>query len=146
MPESCHKHSAKKKVNWAKNEGFSFASFDLRRAIQPKIDAHTQKAKFDSTVIEKTLKNIFRGDYRESEYRGVARNCKSAWQVLCQLERKQEFIWTFEDKKVAAIIFDMFQIQYKGRKARTNFNYSLKDIFAIMSLGCLMEYRDISNP
>ena len=45
---------------------------------------------------------------------------------------KKVYIGTVDKIELAAIIYDIFQIQYKGLKAKTNFNYSRFEITEIM--------------
>ena len=61
-----------------------------------------------------------------------------------QLEQKQEFISTFDDDLVSAVIYDILQVQFKGLKAKTNFMYTQPQVLAILSIDCLMKYREVS--
>ena len=47
----------------------------------------------------------------------------------------------FDDMKVSAVIFDIIQIQFKGLKAKTNFSYSFQQVMAILSLGCMLDFK-----
>ena len=50
----------------------------------------------------------------------------------------------FDDMKVSGVIFDIIQIQFKGLKAKTNFSYSFQQVMAILSLGCMLDFRNIT--
>ena len=60
---------------------------------------------------------------------------------MCQVGKKQMYISTFDDKIVAALIFDIIAIQQNGPSVSTNFSFTLKDILAIFSMGSMLDYK-----
>ena len=41
------------------------------------------------------------------------------------------------------MVYDLVSIQQKGMRVQTNFNYRARDILAILTLGNLMEIKNI---
>ena len=65
----------------------------------------------ESTEIRKEVKTYYKNkSAKYSEYRGASRNCSSSWQAACKIGGKQEYIGSFEDKEVAALIYDIVSI------------------------------------
>ena len=69
---------------------------------------------------------------RGSQYRGVSKN-KSKWQVMIMGNFKKMYFGAIEDEKEAALFYDKLAIVSHGIKARTNFDYTRKDIISILN-------------
>jgi len=83
-------------------------------------------------------------DQNESiNYRGVSRNGNFGWQIMCIVERRQQFIATVENKQMAAVVHDIVQIQNNGLVVKTNFNYSMRDLLALLCMPSLLDVRKI---
>jgi hypothetical protein len=52
------------------------------------------------------------------------------------------YLGTVDNILKAAILYDMYNIQVKGIKAKTNFNYTKKELNAIIQLPSLMATKD----
>ena len=58
------------------------------------------------------------------------------------VDGRQQFIATLESKNLGAILHDIVQMQNNGLGVRTNFNYSQRDVFAILIAGSILEFRN----
>ena len=67
-------------------------------------------------------------------YRGVARNGNTGWQIMCMIRNKQYFIGTVDNVSMAALIYDMIQLQSNGLEVKTNLSYTKLDIIAVLSI------------
>jgi hypothetical protein len=65
--------------------------------------------------------------YRGSCLRGVSRNGRCNWQILSMNEGAKAYFGTVDNFLKAAILYDLFSIQAKGKKAKTNFNYTKRE-------------------
>jgi hypothetical protein len=87
---------------------------------------------------EKSQGNQFRG----TSLRGVSKNGRNNWQILCFEESTKVYLGTVDDILKAALLYDIFSIQNKCRKAKTNFSYTAKEIIAIFKIKSLKLIRD----
>ena len=78
-----------------------------------------QKNKKNEEVVEKRK--------RSSIYRGVSRNGNS-WQVILSLKNDKLYAGVFKTQEIAARIYDFISIKNKGIKAKTNFQYNIRQI------------------
>jgi hypothetical protein len=69
---------------------------------------------------------------RGSQYRGVSKN-KSKWQVMIMGNFKKMYFGAIENEAEAALFYDKLAIVSHGIKARTNFNYTRRDIISILN-------------
>ena len=60
---------------------------------------------------------------RRSKYRGVSRNGNN-WQVFLMMNRSKTYVGTYPSEEIAARVYDIMSIKYRGLKARTNFMYN----------------------
>jgi hypothetical protein len=67
-------------------------------------------------------------------YIGVSTNSVTKWQIRHAREGFQRSIGTVDDETSAAILADIFVLQCKGIKARTNFDYRKSDLIKILSI------------
>ena len=51
------------------------------------------------------------------------------------------YLATVDNILYAAILYDMLSIQTKGVKAKTNFNYTKKELLALLSMDSLLWVR-----
>ena len=58
---------------------------------------------------------------RSSCYRGVSKNGKK-WQVLLMNGQKKYYFGSYSSEELAAKIYDLFSMKFRGDKATTNFN------------------------
>ena len=67
-------------------------------------------------------------------YRGVSKNGQTGWQIMCMFDGQQNFVGTFDNVNMAAIIYDIVQIQQNGLEVKTNLSYRKVDLIAILSI------------
>ena len=67
----------------------------------------------NSSIIDKKI-------IRRSGYRGVSKN-GSKWQVSLMKNKMKCYLGNFQSEKIAAKIYDFFEIQLRANKAITNF-------------------------
>ena len=60
---------------------------------------------------------------RNSSFRGVSKN-GNKWQVLFMSNNKRYYLGNFNSEKIAAAIYDIFALKYRGNKAYTNYIYT----------------------
>ena len=72
---------------------------------------------------------------RCSNYRGVCRN-GPAWQVAFICNQKREYVGGFNSEEEAARTYDEMNIRANGIKAKTNYNYTKKELLHIASKYC----------
>jgi len=68
-------------------------------------------------------KNMFKVITKISRYRGVSKN-KSKWQAYIRINKKNTYLGSYKNEKIAAQIYDIMSLNKKGLKAKTNFKYS----------------------
>ena len=76
---------------------------------------------------------LFKKFLRSSSFRGVSKN-GNKWQVLFMNNKKKYYLGNFYSEKLAAIIYDIFALKYKGKKASTNYYYTDEQITKIKEL------------
>ncbi len=69
---------------------------------------------------------------RGSVYRGASRN-GTFWQVQLMEAKVKYYSSRFDNDLEAATFYDHLSICLKGRKAKTNFTYSVEEVRAILS-------------
>ena len=87
-------------------------------------------SKDNDVVIWQTIRkgaNDYSGS-RGSKYYGISKNGRVNWQVLSMFNAKKVYISTVDVIELAAIIYDIFQMHYKGLRAKTNFNYTRHEV------------------
>jgi hypothetical protein len=53
------------------------------------------------------------------------------------------YLGTVDNMLNAAILYDIFSLQTKGMNAKTNFNFTVKEIMCAMALPCLIRLKNI---
>ena len=64
---------------------------------------------------------------RSSLYRGVSKN-GNKWQVIIHSKYNKAYIGVYKTQEIAARIYDIISIKDKGIKAKTNFEYNIRQI------------------
>jgi hypothetical protein len=68
---------------------------------------------------------------RGSKYRGVSRN-GNQWQVLIMVNKKKRYVGSYSKEEDAARAYDKVALQNHGSKAKTNFDYTKKEVEEIL--------------
>jgi hypothetical protein len=89
--------------------------------------------KYSSSEVEK---------FRGTNLRGVSKNGRNNWQILCFEESTKVYLGTVDDIMKAALLYDIFSIQLKGKHAKTNFSYTLRELVAIVSIKSLVSIKN----
>lgn len=109
---------------------------ERRKMLLQMLEAYTDDDSFLITSTPKSTKkrgNTGRkGKPRASKYRGVSKN-KAKWQVMIMGNFKKMYFGAIEDEREAALFYDKLAIVSHGIKARTNFNYTRRDILSILN-------------
>ena len=74
-------------------------------------------------------------------YIGVTWNNKNKWQIRLNLAGAQKCIATVDDPMCAALLHDLLAIQTRGFNAKTNFNYSARELIVVLGLDSLLQLR-----
>lgn len=69
-----------------------------------------------------------------SLFRGVAKNGNTGWQIMLMIRGHQNYIGTVDNVNMAALMYDIISIQLFGLSVKTNFNYTVFDLIAILSI------------
>ena len=75
---------------------------------------------------------------RGSKYRGVSRN-GNQWQVLIMVNKKKRYVGSFSKEEDAAHSYDKVALQNHGSKAKTNFDYTKKEVEEILAAPQLLK-------
>lgn len=117
-----------KKGDKVVSEGMCNAYFEQRRNVLTKL-----LKSFNDTdvVIHPLVKKFKQKNYRSktvgSKFRGVSKN-KHKWQVMIMGNFKKFYIGGIKSELEAAKLYDKLAIFYHGMEAKTNFQYTKKDI------------------
>lgn len=105
-----------------------------RRKLLAKLEKSEDERIIFNKRSKKLRKNAKHGDknYRGSRYWGVSKN-KSKWQVMITLNHYKEYNGGFSSEEEAARVYDRKSICTFGLKAKTNFNYSKREVVGILS-------------
>lgn len=79
---------------------------------------------------------------RSSKYRGVSRNGNN-WQVFLMINRNKTYVGTYPSEEIAARVYDIMSIKYRGIKARTNFIYNNDQIKMIKEIEVDLKSKNI---
>lgn len=91
-----------------------------------------KKSKKSNKSINKK-KNIFKVIKKMSKYKGVSKN-KKKWQVYISIKGNNTYLGTYISEIIAAKIYDFMAIKLKGNKAKTNFEYNIRQIKEISKM------------
>jgi hypothetical protein len=69
---------------------------------------------------------------RGSKFRGVSRN-GNQWQVLIMVNKKKRYVGSYSKEEDAARAYDKVALQNHGSKAKTNFDYTKKEVEEILA-------------
>ena len=90
----------------------------------------------------KSSKNSLMINGRSSKYRGVSRNGNN-WQVFLMINRNKTYVGTYPSEEIAARVYDIMSIKYRGIKARTNFIYNNDQIKMIKEIEVDLKSKNI---
>ena len=96
--------------------------------------------KFKSNETNQIKENLKKNDEnleknrkpRGSKYRGVSRN-GNQWQVLIMVNKKKRYVGSYSKEEDAARAYDKVALQNHGSKAKTNFDYTKKEVEEILA-------------
>ena len=95
---------------------------------------HTQTNNIDSNDINSDKSKKPRG----SKFRGVSRN-GNQWQVLIMVNKKKRYVGSYSKEEEAAKAYDKVALQNHGSKAKTNFDYTKKEVEEILAAPQLLK-------
>ena len=92
------------------------------------VNSYLLKSPSTSKNLKKLNKIAFIGrSKRSSRFRGVSKN-GNQWQVLLMHKKGKSYVGSYNSEELAAKIYDILAIKYRGIKARTNFKYNYEQI------------------
>ena len=92
------------------------------------VNSYLLKSPSTSKNLKKLNKIAFIGrSKRSSRFRGVSKN-GNQWQVLLMHKKGKSYVGSYNSEELAAKIYDILAIKYRGVKARTNFKYNYEQI------------------
>lgn len=108
-----------------------------RRKLLVKLDKSNDDRVIFSKRVKKLRKNANHSaqSYRGSRFWGVSKN-KNKWQVMITLNHFKEYNGGFSDEFEAAKVYDRKSICTFGLKAKTNFDYTKKQVLEILVNDC----------
>jgi len=122
-----------KKGDKTVSEGMCNAYFEQRRNVLTQL---LESFKQDDIVIHPLMKKLKTKNSRSktvgSKYRGVSKN-KHKWQVMIMGNFKKFYIGGIKTEIEASKLYDKLAIFYHGMEAKTNFQYSKKQIEALIA-------------
>ena len=93
----------------------------------------TQTNNMDSNDVNSDAKKR-----RGSKFRGVSRN-GNQWQVLIMVNKKKRYVGSYSKEEEAAKAYDKVALQNHGSKAKTNFDYTKKEVEEILAAPQLLK-------
>ena len=94
------------------------------------IEEDMNSNQFGHVQVTMNGKNFIKRGKRGSKYRGVSKN-GNQWQVLIMVNKKKRYIGNYKTEDEAAASYDIVAIQNHGKKAKTNFFYTIDEIHKI---------------
>ena len=79
---------------------------------------------------------------RGSKFRGVSRN-GNQWQVLIMVNKKKRYVGSYSKEEDAARAYDKVALQNHGSKAKTNFDYTKKEVEDILASPQLLKLSQL---
>ena len=130
---SINKNSLNKKIyfNVIKNNGkclFDTESNNEIKVLKNKKAVYINRYLLNSYSTSRAFKKFkkFKFEIRKktsSKYRGVSKN-GNKWQVIIMIDNKKYYIGSYISEEIAARVYDILAIKYRGINARTNFIYN----------------------
>ena len=125
----------KKRKRDIKNNKLVFILGDNKKDKKEK-EIKKQKANNETEKKENMAKNDENSEKnikpRGSKFRGVSRN-GNQWQVLIMVNKKKRYVGSYSKEEDAARAYDKVALQNHGSKAKTNFDYTKKEVEEILS-------------
>ena len=125
----------KKRKRDIKNNKLVFILGDNKNDKKEK-EIKKQKANNETEKKENVAKNDENSEKnikpRGSKFRGVSRN-GNQWQVLIMVNKKKRYVGSYSKEDDAARAYDKVALQNHGSKAKTNFDYTKKEVEEILS-------------
>lgn len=122
-----------KKGDKAVSEGMCNAYFEQRRNVLTQL---LNSYNDEDVVIHSLPKKLKTKHYRSktvgSRFRGVSKN-KHKWQVMIMGNFKKFYIGGLKTELEAAKLYDKLAIFYHGMEAKTNFQYTKRDVEALIA-------------
>jgi len=109
------------------------------------VNSYLLKSPSTSKNLKKINKVAFIGrSKRSSKFRGVSKN-GNQWQVLLMHKKSKSYVGTYNSEELAAKIYDILAIKYRGIKARTNFKYTYQQIKKIGEINFDINSKNLAD-
>lgn len=122
-------------VGWRENWKFTVSYVEKRLAkLYKELSFFQDQSMFIVQGKEKAAPRIqtYGISNRRSRYIGVFKNGYN-WQTLITVKQKKTYIGTFQSEIYAAKMFDLYSVLTGGFSALTNFDYSVRDTYKMLS-------------
>lgn len=103
-----------------------------KQKINNEININKENTKKNDENFEKNRKP------RGSKFRGVSRN-GNQWQVLIMVNKKKRYVGSYSKEEDAARAYDKVALQNHGSKAKTNYDYTKKEVEEILGSPQLLQ-------
>ena len=131
---------------------FSFNNFENNNEIKVVknnkvvyVNSYLLKSPSTSRKIKKLDKVAFISrSKRSSRFRGVSKN-GNQWQVLLMHKKGKSYVGNYNSEELAAKIYDILALKYRGIKARTNFKYTHQQIKKIGEIDFDMNSKNLAD-
>ena len=148
---SINKNSSNKifYFNVIKNNGkclFDTESNNEIKVLKNKKAVYINRYLLNSYSISRSVKK-FKFEIKKktsSKYRGVSKN-GNKWQVLIMINNNKFYIGSYISEEIAARVYDILSIKYRGINARTNFKYNHIQIKKINESNLNIKSSNISD-
>ena len=125
-------NNKKEKKDEKKKEKSSNVSY-VNNTENTETPNQTQTNNMDSNDVNSDAKKR-----RGSKFRGVSRN-GNQWQVLIMVNKKKRYVGSYSKEEEAAKAYDKVALQNHGSKAKTNFDYTKKEVEEILAAPQLLK-------
>ena len=127
-------------------KAFNYSSKSIDNGINIKNDTnindylHEQN---ESQLVDTNINNNYTKMNSQKKVNNCNNKTKGKWQVYLTFNNINTYIGRYDSEETAAKIYDVFSIKKNGNKAKTNFEYNIKDINKISKADIDIDSKDL---